>query len=320
MKIVVDDGYGNIKVVFRGRQGIEKHIIPGHAVAGVYPVVSNNDDDRIQFIRTEGEVFTIGSPHDAEDTRFEHYATSNMNRALVRYAIQRAGIADDAAYDLCVGLPAGQFFVGGEPNMAAINAKTAHHLLPVARITDKNIPLSMPDSVVCFPQSSGVAILHQDPDLDTDDLVTIAVVDIGHRTTDVSITIDGALRISRSGGMMDHGVAHARNRFRDALEKRFGLNMARMVDRAFTKKNVMISGERFDVSDEWQMSVDETAQTIIRAVESLVGGMADIDRIVLIGGGALVFGDALKAAWKQARVADDPVFANALAWLSLMDE
>ncbi|WP_163055861.1 ParM/StbA family protein [Acidithiobacillus ferrooxidans] len=320
MKIVVDDGYGNIKVVFRGENGIEKHIVPALAVAGVYPVVSNSDDDRIQFIRTEGEVFTVGSPHDAEDTRFQHYATSNMNRALVRYAIQRAGVTDDAVFNLGVGLPAGQFFVGGKPNTTAIEAKTAHHKLQVFRVTDKNSLLSVPDHVACFPQSSGVALIHEDPDLDPDDIITVAVVDIGHRTTDVSVTIDGELRVSRSGGMMDHGVAHARNRFKDALEQRFGLNMARMVDRAFSKKNVMISGERFDVSAEWQESVDETAQTIIRAVEALVGGTADIDRILLIGGGALIFGDSIQKAWKQAKLVDDPVFANALSWLSMMDE
>jgi StbA protein. len=119
---------------------------------------------------------------------------------------------------------------------------------------------------------------------------------------------------------MDQGVAHARNRFRNALEQRFGLNMARMVDRAFLKKNVMISGERFDVSAEWQESVDETAQTIIRTVEALVDGTTDIDRIVLIGGGALIFGDTIQKTWKQAKVVGDPVFANALSWLSLMDE
>ncbi len=319
MKIVVDDGYGNIKVVFRGENGIVKHIIPAMAVAGVYPVVSNSDD-RIQVIRTEGEVFTVGSPHDAEDTRFQHYATSSMNRALVRYAIQRAGIADDVAFDLGVGLPIAQFFVGGKPNTTAIDAKIAHHKLQVFRVKDKDSLLSVPNQVACFPQSSGVALIHEDPDFDPDDIATVAVVDIGHRTTDVSVTIDGEMRMSRTGGIMDQGVAHARNRFRNALEQRFGLNMARMVDRAFLKKNVMISGDRFDVSVEWQESVDETAQTIIRTVEALVDGTTDIDRIVLIGGGALIFGDTIKKTWKQAKVVGDPVFANALSWLSLMDE
>ncbi len=320
MRISVDDGYGNIKVAIETAQGIRKMVIPAHAVAGVSPMIGNEGDDAgIQIVRTgDGEIFTLGQSYQAEDTRFADYATSGMNRALVRYAIRRAGVPDNAIHHLGVGLPVAQYYTGNKPNREAIDAKKRHHDQPVFLVTDRDLPLSIPESVSCFPQSAGVAMAMVHEDIDDDDAV--AVVDIGHRTTDVAVFEGGLLMVARSGGFMELGVAAAKDRFRVALEQRFGLNMEHLTDKAFRKQSLLLSGTRFDVSREWQQAIGETAQIIARSVETVMHGTADIARIVLIGGGAMVFGDALLSHWPQAMIHEDPVFANALAWMEIMAE
>jgi hypothetical protein len=318
IKIAVDDGYGNVKVAIRHENGkISTHMVPTHFIPGAHAGNMNPLDGTFDtmVMRSGDQLFTVGDANRHGATEFENFSLHAANRAVVRFAIAQAGIADDAEYELAVGLPIGQYFAGDAYNDPLIAAKEKHHLTPVSRVTATETVLSAPTSVRCFPQSALVAMMAMDEDLDT-----FAVVDIGHRTTDVTVLSGGRVAFGRCGGLMDQGVSYAQKNFRRAIESRFKMNFETSFEKAFRSKEVRVSGTRYDVTEEWHTAVSTTAETIRQAVEEIVRPVRDLDQILLIGGGGHVFYDVLAANWPQLQRHDDPLFANATAWLDALGD
>lgn len=317
LKIAVDDGYGNVKVAIRQEDGtVTTHVVPTHFIPGAHAGNMNPQDNSFDtmVMKSGDHLFTVGDANRHGATEFENFSRHPANRAMVRFAIAQAGVPDDADYDLAVGLPIAQYFAGDARNDALIAEKRAHHKQPVSRVTDKETPLSTPRKVLCFPQSVMVAMSSA-----TEDLDTFAVVDIGHRTTDVTVISNDRVAFGRCGGLMDQGVSYAQKHFRRAIETRFRMNFESVAEKSFRRKEVRISGTRYDVSEEWNSAVSSSAEAIRQAVEEIIRPLHDIDQILLIGGGAYVYEDFLAQAWPQIHRHDDPIFANVLAWLDGMD-
>lgn len=320
IKVAVDDGYGNMKVVFKKNGKLEKHIIPSHITTrSVFEMGSSLS--HIRSMRSEGGIiYFVGAKNESEDTRFGDFATHDINRILVRYALSRSGIADDADFDLAVGLPVHQYYSGGNMNKGVITEKREHHKKPVFLVGehDANMPLSTPGSVRCYPQSLMVPLNYSEEGLDMA-TSTMVVVDIGYRTTDITYLDDANLNSNKCGGIPDLGIAYAIDEFGKSIIRRFGYQMsAAIVNKFFERGHVMHNGERFDVSAERDAALESMADAIFRSTERIIGSSASIDRIVLIGGGAGYLLDFLRKQdrWPQAVLHPDPMFANALAWLN----
>ncbi len=322
IKIAVDDGYGNMKVAFRNDKGdLVKVVVPSHITTrSVYEL--DKTKPSVRAMRTEsGITYFVGARHETEDTRFSDFATHDINRLLVRYALSMAGLPDDAKYDLAVGLPVHQYYAGGAVNQEVIKRKMEHHNKPVFLVGEHNVdlPLSGPSSVRCYPQSSMVPMNYGEDGLDLENS-TLVVVDIGYRTTDITYLEDGDLVSSKSGGKPDIGMAYAIDEFGKSITQRFGYQMPEaIINRIFERSKVMHNGEQYDVSEQRNAALDRMADVIIRSTEQIIGGSsAHVDRIVLIGGGASFLLDFLRkqGRWPHARLHSDPLFANALAWLN----
>ncbi len=318
LKIAVDDGYGNVKVAIRHENGkISTHMIPTHFIPGAHAGNMNPQDGTFDtmVMKSGGHLFTVGDANRHGATEFDNFPLHAANRAVVRFAIAQAGIADDAEYELAVGLPIGQYFAGDAYNDTLIAEKERHHMEPVSSITASETVLSAPTVVRCFPQSALVAMMAMDEDLDT-----FAVVDIGHRTTDVTVLSGGRVAFGRCGGLMDQGVSYAQKNFRRAIEARFRMNFETSFEKAFRSKEVRVSGARYDVTEEWNTAVSAAAETIRQAVEEIVRPVRDLDQILLIGGGGYVFHDVLKESWPQLARHENPLYANAMVWLDALGD
>lgn len=317
-KISVDDGYGNVKVLVQDDQGaIQSHVVPTHFQLGAHGGLMNAQDGSFDtmVMKTGGQTFTVGDATQHGTTEFDDFPYHPANRAIVRYAIAQAGIPDDAEYELAVGLPIGQFYLGSGKNQTLIDRKVAHHREPISYLTDQDTPLSGPKVVRCFPQSVMAALTLAPADADVENM---AVVDIGHRTTDVTVLNEGRLAFQRCGGLMDLGVSAAQRVFRAQIEGRFQRNFEASYEKAFRTRKVRISGQVFEVPEEFDAAVRQTGEQIRQAVEQIVRPIQDIDSVLLIGGGAYVFFDVLHEYWPQASRAEDPVFANARSWLEML--
>jgi hypothetical protein len=61
----------------------------------------------------------------------------------------------------------------------------------------------------------------------------------------------------------------------------------------------------------------ELAGQVIGEASHLWNGGATLDAVLVTGGGALLLGDAIRKHWKHARLAADPVYANAAGYCKL---
>lgn len=316
-----DDGYGEIKVIHRNGAQLQTFSTPSRAQSGEnqqIEISGATPTDSTVYV-TQGEAYTVVDNLQAEDTRFGDFATSNLNRILVAHALRQVGAVE--GFDLVVGLPLGKFYWdNGEPNQEIIAAKRETHRIPVMIRTlagDQSLPV--PARVHVLPQSLVVAMQSpaEDPDL------PIAVVDIGSRTTDITVVQNGRVDFGRCGTLPDLGVAAAVDRFQAVVEKQCNLRLPnrKVLQTALTqKKPIRVRGSEIPAQDQKaarDVALQEIAGRIQRGVEQHARTLDDCDHIVLVGGGALLLDGYFH--WPHARVHENAVYANAMAWLETME-
>lgn len=80
-------------------------------------------------------------------------------------------------------------------------------------------------------------------------------------------------------------------------------------------REVRVSGQPFDAAGIIDYLVDTYAESIISSVAEIHGNAADLDTLVVFGGGALLVGNAIKERYPQAVILKNPQWASAEAQL-----
>ncbi|KAB2842125.1 MAG: ParM/StbA family protein [Burkholderiales bacterium] len=318
----VDDGYRNCKVVFRVPDGeIREVVIPSRARAGAHGVIQMGDSAEVgdTSYEVEGEAFTIGRhlPQHVE-TRFPGYHTSGINRAIIHHALRVAGLGEEDV-SVCAGLPFGDYYVGGRPNRELIDQKT-RNLLGVCATQDVpgcatvRAAQVMAQGVAAFLDSylgnpsEGANISEAGP---------VGVVDIGGGTTDCVVVLPPLQIDSGRGGTVAVGMLDVYGRVDSAMRSKFSLSSVpqEMISHAVLRGRVRLYGRDEDVSDMARNALEEVAPEILRAIQRTFGQALDLDRIIVVGGGAEVFAPLLQSAYPQVRVGPRPLTANARGML-----
>ncbi|AEM46739.1 StbA family protein [Acidithiobacillus ferrivorans SS3] len=315
-----DDGFGDIKIL-QGDPGQRiRHTLPSRAQSGDwYQAGLGTAAEESAVYETEGGTFTVGESLQAEDTRFSDYAVSPLNRVLVAHALRHAGAR--APFALAVGLPLRDYFrANGTPNEGRIAAKRQNHLTPVRlRTIDGPVDLPVPQVVHILPQSLVVAM---GADIGDEEDAPVAVVDVGSRTTDITVVQQGRVDFTRCGTLPDLGVAAAIDRFQGAVEDATGQRLTRNVaqNALIHQKPIKLYGQAVAadiVNHARAKAIQAIAASMTHGVEQQARTLADCAAVILIGGGAYLFADVLP--WPHARAHADPVFANADAWHTLLE-
>jgi plasmid segregation protein ParM len=142
----------------------------------------------------------------------------------------------------------------------------------------------------------------------------VAVVDIGSRTTNFlsAFRIEENFEETRTieNGAWD--VVRMVERWMEDELPGLSLKDYQMVE-AMIRRSVRYHGEPVDLSEVVAAAVKELARQIASIASQLWGEAADIDLIILTGGGALLLGAYLRETWQFARatIPDNPVVANA---------
>lgn len=158
--------------------------------------------------------------------------------------------------------------------------------------------------------------------------VDAIIVDIGHGSTDILTVYQGRLMRTASGSL-EEAVDTLTTRMARTLNEQTG-KIIRPFDLMKTiEKNldaVMVGGQQYDVSEIKQYYIENISEIIIDETSRLLGTLppdAWIERVILTGGGAYVFGDTLKEMmWKEnivkqpeeVVVPNDPVMCNAMGF------
>lgn len=316
----VDDGYAMTKIALPDGKLLQ---IPSRARTGVHGVSSlgrGGDEELDCGYETEGGQYTVGRYVEGEGTRFDDYPFSPLNRVVVHHALRLAGLSGRQV-KVATGLPVKHYFVGTQPNAAVIKRKTGSLDKPVTPILAGALSA---DIVMNYVFAEGVAAWI-DHAIDAKGNVVVdmgapaAVVDIGGRTTDCVLVLPGLKVDHARSGTGEIGVLRLYDIVASRVQQAHGVSEVPLyaVEDAVRTGKIRLWGKDTDISEIVADAKREVGEQILREVQRRIGYGADLDKVVFVGGGAVVF-DQMRSAYRNACVPEKPEFANARGLLKFM--
>ncbi len=323
-RIAVDDGYAYTKVAWFDEQEkkIKTFAIPSAAKPGNHVPISMEDAeenpvDRM-YTTDEGILFTAGNLSEPESTESDGYPYSSLNRVIVNHALIRAGLATkDHVFEpelIGVTVPLNRF-ADNRKEVTALRKESLSKPVYPAGFEYPFVKLN-PDAIRVFPEAivAWADHLMDDEGNDRNDPEAItAIVDIGGRTTDITVFIDGEPKREYSG-TYEVGILSVMRKIQRGIQARF--NMAseppmRVAERAVKNKGkISLSGQPQNVSDLIMSAKKEIADEIYRGIQKRMEKVVDFETMVFVGGGSEVLADVLED-YDLATVPDEPHLANA---------
>lgn len=314
--VAVDDGYAQVKLYGDGEGAPVIRSLRSSVRNGRHSIGELSGDGAISSYTTEeGQQYTVSDLVKGESTQFDGFHTSPMNRVLINHALIEAGYSGKPVV-LWAGLPVGDFYEGSTKNQAAIDAKIAN----LRRAVTSDVPGGpVPAELVgirigCQAVSAFVDWFIDDDFNERDvDISRVAVVDIGGRTTDIALILNGsAFDPSRSGteniGALDvhaslNALVNSEFRTRDAYS-------AAMLDKAARTGEIRLWGKTHDITHLVNAAVAEHRASLERCIRQRLGGASDIDAVIFVGGGSGLF-RGIEEMFPHGAIASDPEFSNA---------
>lgn len=314
----IDDGYACTKLALPdGRLlAIPSTARPGRSRVSWMP----NARPIIFEYETGGRLYSVGEVN-AVPTRFDGYAVSGLNRAIVQHALQCADL-EGKDLQAVSGLPVGAYYrPSGSRRQGAIAAKRDNLLQPVqpkgAAITAEIVEHEViPEALAAWYDH---VIVEHDGRGELDKAKVqrpIAVVDIGGRTTDTVVVRNQGV-VHGSSGSCVLGMLDAEQTLAERLEERFDIGALDpcQTRRAFAEQRLRLYGRDYDVSFEVAESQQQLVERLHAEVRRQLGAGAELDSVLLVGGGALALRDAIGDWFPNQVAAPRPEFANARGML-----
>jgi len=318
--VAVDDGYAQVKVLAFVDGQTKKTVVPTSVCTsfeGITDMAGANDLRALSWYETDGRRFTAGERVAGEETRFSSFHTSSLNRIAVHHAMAVAGL-NGVAVQLIAGLPVADYYRSDAGvNNDLIDRKTANLMIPVKPLMANLAPVMVTGVRVLAQAVASWVDYAVDDDLairkEIDITAPVAVIDIGGRTTDCAVVIEGNKIEHRRSGTENIGVIDIRTQLARMIAKEYqgaeSLPLASL-DKAIRTGIIRLFGKDRDVSEMLASAKHVVSDSIRRAVERHLVSVADLDAVLLVGGGARVFTDLVES-FPNGRVVDDPEFSNA---------
>lgn len=311
----IDDGYAQVKGYGEDDNGqIVKSRMRSSVRPGRYGLGAISGHGAVGLYDTEEGPFTVSEDVEAENTQFDGFHLSTMNRVLVNHALVSAGYGGREV-EIVTGLPVADFFLNGFKDEEKVAAKQANLLKSVTLTSgDEKTARITKVSVGCQAVAAWVDYALDDELNERVDIEgPVAIVDIGGRTTDVATVINGqSVDHARSGtaniGVLDvykavEAVIGGKFKIRD----KFPLNT---IDAAVRTGKIRLWNKDNDVSDLVNEVLREHESKITREVERRIGSGAAMNAVVFVGGGSALF-KSIAGQYPNGVTLDDPEFANA---------
>jgi len=315
--VAIDDGYAQIKLFGDNPAGGDPIRLSFRTSvrSGRGGLTSMDGGSSDSYRTEEGEEFTVSDSVAGENTQFDSFHTSTMNRVLVQHGLLKGGYGG-LEVDLITGLPVADYFSSGEMDEAKIEAKTANLLKGLERI-GRATPLARIANVEIGCQAVAAWVdyaLDDDLENKVDLSKRIAIVDIGGRTTDIAVVVNGSQIDHDLSGTANVGVLDVYKALQHSIRARFGIRDAfpiAMLDKAVRAKTLELWGNDEDVSDLVAAAIAEIVPKVEREIERRLGDAASIFKVVFVGGGGALFRDIPERRLRNGHLPDDPEFSNA---------
>ncbi len=319
----IDDGYAMTKVVvFENGHQISQLAIPARARSGIHgaTVIDEIEDEGAVALgyETDGVSYTVGDFADSESARFDDYPFSGMNRVIVHHALRLAGLGG-RQIRIATGLPLSSYYQGSKTNAEMVARKDASIRTRVRPVDGSDAAVILDHKV--FPEGLAAWIDHaidEQGGLRANLNETVAVIDIGGRTTDIAVVLPGKRIDHARSGSADIGVLNLIEAVGAALHRELGVEVpAYAIDRALRTRTISVWGKKKDVGALIDAAAESVMERIYREINRKLGSAIDIDRILLVGGGARVFG-TVAGRYPNIQMAPDPEYANARGFVKYL--
>ena len=316
--VAIDDGYAQTKVYGAPLEGGEpvKNVFRTSVRTGKYGLRKLGGEGSIDSYKVEeGTEFTVSDDVEAENTQFDGFHLSSMNRVLNHHGLAKAGYGGREV-DLITGLPVNDFFTQDGINDERISLKKANLLKRVERVSSKE-PMANVHSVDVGCQAVAAwwdYTFGDDLKPRRDIKGRVAIVDIGGRTTDIAVITNGASVDSALSGTRNAGVLDVYKALNESVRKRWGIKdefPLAYLDEAVRKGRLEVYGESEDVADLVAAAIAQVEEDIAREIDRRIGNsLATLKAVVFTGGGGALFQNIAKR-FKNGHMIEDPEFANA---------
>jgi plasmid segregation protein ParM len=311
----IDIGYSNLKLAY-GQQGTEPKV--ALRPAGAAPAdrmgekIGDNGEEDFLRVLVNDVPFVAGiSPDRAElwsRELHENYPSTDSYRALFHAGML---LSEFDKIDLVVtGLPVNQYLNPELRERLSGQMQGEHQITPRRKITVNKV------KVVPQPVGGFVDYVWSLPDASEIEDSRVLVVDPGFFSVDWVLISNGELRRQSCGTSLEASSVILDEAARLIAED-FGGNVGReRIEHALRNglAHVRLFGERVEVAPFLKKAADKVGPIVTaRLRESLRKENASADMVLLVGGGAGFFENAVKDAFPQLKVStpDSPVYANA---------
>ena len=318
MLVAIDDGYAQTKLYGSPVEGsLDKPVefmMRSSVRPGRFGLMRLSGEGSIgSYTTVEGEEFTVSEEIEGENTQFDGFHTSTMNRVLVHHALVSSGYGGHDV-ELVTGLPVADYFVKGRRNEIRIAAKRDNLLKAVGSVNGE--PMARPVQVTVGCQALAAFVDYfLDDDFNERDVPVekVAVVDVGGRTIDIALILDGEAFDPSRSGTENMGVLDVYKALADLVQARFGTRdeyPLALLDNTVRTGTIKLWGKRHSVQDLVAQAVQEQKAKIAREIERRLGGASDVDVVLFVGGGASLF-QGISDMFPNGSNVENPEFANA---------
>lgn len=311
----VDDGFAMTKVVVLDGVNIVKQlVIPSRARSGIHTttILGKGEDGRVDpRYETDGMTFTVENLPDAESARFDEYPFSPMNRAIVAHALRVAGLGGRQVR-IATGLPLSMYYKGSNLDQGLIDRKQASLLKAVSALDGSSVANITGHEV--FPEGLAAWIDHsvsESGEISENLDEALGIIDIGGRTTDIAVVLPGRRIDHARCGSADLGALNVIEEVAIALKNDHNVSIGPdKIEAALRTREVKMWGETRDIGPVIDAAANSVLGAITREINRRLSNAVDLDKILLVGGGAHLFKGVSKA-FPNVFIPKDPEYANA---------
>lgn len=316
LKVAIDDGYAQTKLYGVDENGnVVKHVMRSSVRPGRYGLGAISGTGNVGLYETDDDgPFTVSDEIESENTQFDGFHLSAMNRVLVNHALVSGGFGGKNV-DIMTGLPVADFFIRGLKDEDKIAAKKENLKKPISLDSGDGLVANINQvDVGCQAVAAWVDFALND-DLSERDGVdgAVAIVDIGGRTTDIATVVNGQSIDHARSGTANIGVLDVYKAVENAIGIQFKMRdefPIATIDEAVRTGKIRIWGKEEDVSELVSDTIKEYESKISREVERRIGSGAAMTAVVFVGGGSALFKD-IAGTFPNGHLPEDPEFANA---------
>lgn len=253
-------------------------------------------------VKVEGTSYEVGpdsadlDPNDATRNLNDQYVYTDQYKAVFLGALH---YMDAPVIDLLVlGLPLSHLHLTEQVKKMAIGK----HEVVGKRVEVKDaVVLPQPLGGLLYSMSlkdvEGFEFLKEETNL---------VVDPGFLTFDFLVS-NGDRPVETRSGAHAGGVSKVLRSMADSISQKYGIKYDNLsaIDRGVRRNKLKINGESVTL-DEHIRDARPIVEGSVSYMKNIVGSGADIDNIILLGGGAFIFKRALAAAYPQHTILTVP--------------